>query len=213
MQRDNNEIAALRAENDQLRERLAVVEARTAPKLPPAQQPAVEEGVRVSFPRTVSIQMPTVEEFKKLVRIVKAAHPSLVPTFGIGDQSERQEFGNGFLGSFEIISGLKRTTTLDKRDASHWARNATLFLDARGDRVDVSVAAFMAAVVAAGDIPYSIGEYRSYVGLTYDGGAPASADAWRRVLETGAVRPSIVTSQPPLYDTPPVRIQQLQIRG
>jgi hypothetical protein len=188
MSSDKERLTAVEAENLELKARLAILEARTAPKLPPAQQPAVEEGVRVTFPRTVSIQTPTVEEFKKLVRIVKAAHPSLVPTFGIGDQSERQQFGNGFLGSFEIIAGLKRTTALDKRDASHWARNATLFLDARGDRVDVSVAAFMAAVVAAGDVQYSVGQYRCHVGLAYDGGAPATSDGWRRVLESGAVR-------------------------
>jgi hypothetical protein len=64
-------------------------------------------------------------------------------------------------------------------------------LDARGDRVSVSVAAFMSAVVASGDVAYAIGEHRCYVGLTYDGGAPASADGWRRVIETGAVRPAM----------------------
>jgi hypothetical protein len=178
---DRERIAVLEQELATLKEKVSPTPRLVAP---------VPDQVTVSFPRTFSIQMPTIEEFKKLLKIVSSAHPSLVPTFGIGDQSERQQFGNGFLGSFEIISGLKRTTTLDKRDASHWARNATLFLDARGDRVDVSVAAFMAAVVAAGDVPYSVGKYRCHVGLTYDGGAPATADGWRRVLSSGQVRPA-----------------------
>jgi hypothetical protein len=184
----DNELAALKAENEQLRSRLDAVEGKLSPKPRPV-APPVEEGVRVTHPRTVSIAQPTIEEFKKLLKIVKAAHPSLVPDFH--DRSTASEYGIGFVASFQIISDIKRTATLDRRDASHWAHNATLFLDARGDRAHVSAGAFMAAAIAAGDVAYAVGEYRCHVGLTYDGGAPATADSWRRVLSTGQVRPAI----------------------
>jgi hypothetical protein len=187
--RDAERLSSLEAENLDLKSRLAVLEARTAPK---QQQVApVEEGVRVSYPRTCSIAQPTVEEFRKLLRIVKAAHPKLVPDFA--DRSTAIEFGNGFVGSFEIISNLRRTAALDKRSGDHWTLQASRMLDAVGSRTDVSIAAFWAAVCAAGDINYSVGEYASgyRVGLSYHEGAPASADAWRRVIETGQVRPAI----------------------
>jgi hypothetical protein len=187
--RDAERFATIEAENIELKARLAAVEGKLAPKLPPTAPP--DDGVKVTFPRTCSIAQPTVEEFRKLLRIVKAAHPKLVPDFA--DRSTAIEFGNGFVGSFEIISNLRRTAALDKRSGDHWTLQASRMLDAVGSRTDVSIAAFWAAVCAAGDINYSVGEYASgyRVGLSYHEGAPASADAWRRVIETGQVRPAI----------------------
>jgi hypothetical protein len=103
----DNDVAALKSENADLREqlrhaeaRLEAVENKLTPK--PRQVAPVDEGVRVTFLRTASIEMPTTEQFRDLLRVVKRCCPTLVPNFD--DRSVATEFGNGFIGAFQIIS-------------------------------------------------------------------------------------------------------------
>ena len=86
-----------------------------------------------------------------------------------------------------------------------------------GIQADVNLSHLMAATIAWGDINYTLGNwpFDVHAGLNYSSGRdvrPANSAAWRAVLESGDVRPAVVTGGK-LYDTPPVQIRQLQIRG
>jgi hypothetical protein len=196
-------IRALESQNAELRQRVDALQKKVSPRPKP---PAIVEvdGPRVSFPRSAPIEIPTITEFERLLSIVRRAHPRIVPTFD--RESDRTEFFNGFTASFERIAHLRRTVgdggaqILNKRDdARHWGSEAYQWLQQRGTPAETMNGSFFAAVIAAGDVPFSFPDHvagvPAYVGLGYDG-LTASAVAWRRVLASCQPRKAMGNSSP-----------------
>jgi hypothetical protein len=174
----------------QLEAEVAELKAKTKPQ-PPAAARVAEDGVRVTYSRKCSIELPTMEQYRRLISIV--ARSGVVPNFD--GKTIDPAFLAGFVGSFERITSLRRSDGLNhKRPARDWAAEAYHWLKERGDTCDPTNGSFYAAVIAAGDVHYSLPQLSlgipALVGLTYDqDDRPASAAAWRGVLERGQPRP------------------------
>jgi hypothetical protein len=184
---DNTEqrIRRLEAEIAELRA------AKSAPQIPIAAPPLDEEGaVRVTYPRTYPIAMPTRAEYDKLLAIV--ARAGLVPR-----SADPAEFFAGFVASFERLASLRRLDGLDMgRQAHDWAIEAYGWLQQRGTHAETTNGSFFAACVAAGDVQYRFANSAlgvpARVGLTHDTDARmAASSAWRGVLERGQPRPPL----------------------
>jgi hypothetical protein len=200
--------AALEQENRELKARLDALEPKqTAPRPQPA---PVEEGVRVSYPRSTPIVMPTVAEFEKLLTIVARAHPNVVPKFERA--SDHHEFFKGFTHSFERISSLRRPlgeggvpVLNTKIDARSWAEECHRWLAERGTPAETMNGSFFCAVIAAGDVAYSFANrgtgISAFVGLSYGEGLTASTAAWQRVIERN--QPRSLTAPPAPLRAPP----------
>jgi hypothetical protein len=128
--------------------------------------PVEEPGVSVTYCRSSPIDLPSPTEYEKLLAIV--ARAGAVPQFA--SESERREFYLGFIGSFERIASLRRSEGLNlKRPARDWADEAHGWLHQRGTPVETTNGSFFAAILAAGDISYSIAKpalgVPAYIGL------------------------------------------------
>jgi hypothetical protein len=177
---------------DQTEQRIAALEAEIAVlkagrSAPRQTAPLVEEGVTVSYPRDYPILMPTTEQYEKLIAIVQRVYPTSVPN---GDQ----EFFRGFIGSFERIASLRRSNGLNTalgRGVQYWADEAYNWLRERGTPAETTNGSFWAAVVASGDVNFSLREdgILPYYGLTFDTDArKISPGAWQRVLSESQPR-------------------------
>lgn len=171
---------------------VASLKAKANPPPPPPAARVAEDGVRVTYSRKCSIELPTMEQYRRLIHIVARAS-RVVPNFD--GKNIDPAFLAGFVGSFERITSLRRSAGLNhKRPARDWAAEALNWLSERDDKCDPTNGSFYAAVIAAGDIQYSLPQpslgIPALVGLTYDQeDRPASAAGWRGVLERGQPRP------------------------
>jgi hypothetical protein len=144
----------------------------------------------VSYTRSSSIALPSRAEYEALLAVV--ARAGVVPQF-TGD-NEKRDFFLGFVGSFERIASLRRSERLNlKRPARDWAAEAYGWLYQRGTPAETANGSFFAAILAAGDIQYSLPKptlgVPAYIGIGFDpDGRVASAAGWRRVLENGKPR-------------------------
>jgi len=216
---DREKLAALERENASLLSRIEALEAKAAPKRqPPA---PIDEGVKVTTGPLLNLRdAPTAQQYEKLLEIVAHAHPQVVPKFeadryGSAEKYRREYLGK-FISCFERLGSLWRFNgnELGRNRAEIWVADTTRML---GISADVGLSHVMSAAIAWGDVPYTLGRwpYDVFAGLSYSSGhdiRSASSASWRKVLESGAVRPAIITNQK-LYDTPQPRIQQLLIRG
>jgi hypothetical protein len=189
------------------RERLAALEAEVAAlkaKISPPTRPAPlqEEGVvRITTVMRAEREMPSMQQYDRLLSIVQRTCPRVVGNFvddryGLAEKY-RGEFLKKFIACFERIESLWRFTDngLGRSRAEYWVNETNTML---GVRSDVGLSHMMSAAIAWGDVNYSLGNwpYDVFLGLSYstaDDIRSASSASWRRVLETGAVRPSIVT--------------------
>src|SRR5216683_3347983 len=155
MATDRERIAALEQRNQQLESEIAALK---PPKPAPRQQQAAttieEEGVTVSYPRSYPIEMPTTEEYVRLLSIVDRVYPKSVPAYRAHD-----EYFRGFVGSFERIASLRRSPGLNTalgRGVQYWADEAYSWLRERGTPAETTNGSFWAAVVASGDVNFSL---------------------------------------------------------
>jgi hypothetical protein len=201
MATDRERIAALEQQNYQLKSELDALK----PPKPAAPQDAStieEEGVRVSYPRSYPIAMPTTAQFEKLLAIVARVYPRSVPAYHVND-----EYFRGFVGSFERIASLRRSPGLNTalgRGVQYWADEAYSWLRERGTPAETTNGSFWAAVVASGDVNFSLRAdgILPYYGLTFDTEArKVSPGAWQRVLSD---------CQPRAPVAPPAPLQQNQ---
>lgn len=170
-------VQELQAENARLR--------AVAPLQPAAPAPE-EEAVRLIYPTTCPIPMPSQSEYERLLAIVE--HSGVVP-----HSVDRGEFFTGFMRSFERIASLRRLGGLNfRRSARDWASEAEGWLKQRGTPAETSNGSFFAACIAAGDIPFSFPNMAlgisAFVGLTSDTDARLALPAWREVLGSGQPR-------------------------
>jgi hypothetical protein len=201
---DEQRMRALEVQNDQLREQVDQLLERMNPRPRPAPAPVVDDGPRVTFPRSTPIEMPTIAQFEKLLAIVARAYPGAVPTFD--RDGDRREFFLGFTASFERVANLRRTIGQGgaqllntKYDIRYWAEEANRWLHERGTPAETMNGSFFVAAIAAGDVPFSFANraagISAYIGLGYEG-LTASTAAWRRVFETGQPRKAAAAPQP-----------------
>jgi hypothetical protein len=201
--RDAERLSSLEAENLDLKSRLAVLEARTAPKPRPA--PIDDNPVTVVEIQPTLHDGPTPTEFEGLLAIVvRSVFPKLVPD---------REYLAAFVAAFNFVGTLGRLPGGDLGPrAETWVAAANRTLNWRPE---IELSHIASASIAWGDINFSVADWPHsvHVGVCWRShGAGASSASWRKVLESGAVRRAIITNQK-LYDTPQPRVQQLLIRG
>jgi hypothetical protein len=177
----NIEIAKLRAERP----------------APPPTQPPKDEGPRIVLleERTTFVR-PTLGDLRKLYGIVCNKYPQFRPRWSparFADQDE-DEFFAGFEWSFERLGNLGRLGAPDtRRYVNHWVEETKdwLRLHRPAHRGNIG-AGFLAAVLAHGDIAYTVGDADRGVvwsiGVTPYGGKLAS-DAWKLVLDGKLLAP------------------------
>lgn len=220
---DRERFAALEAENSLLRARLEAVEGKLAPKLPrPA--PIDEEGAaRITILEPGhGRDMPTPDQFEKLLGIVARSHPTIVPAWPENrwgsHLSDRQRYLTEFVRCFKWLGDLWRYTgaELGRNRADYWVVHAGRMF---GPAADVQLSHVLAASFAWSDVNVGASADRrwfTHLGLSYSTGEgirPADAASWKKVLQTGATRPLITTDRQQLYATPRPEIRQLLIRG
>jgi hypothetical protein len=196
---DQQRIRALEAE-------VASLKAKVNPQPTPVAPPPIQDGPRVTFPRTSPIELPSDRQYQQLLAIVARVHPSVVP------RDHDREFFLGFVGSFERIAHLRRSDEPNRKMTAYdWATETHRWLRERDTPAEATNGSFFAAVIAAGDVAFSLGQRNAglpaLVGLTYDRDCRTAMTAgWRGVLERGQPRPptNAVTTREPL-PTPTVR--------
>jgi hypothetical protein len=159
--------------------------------------PVEPEGVRiVNIVERCPIAMPTEAERGRILSIVFGTYPKLKPDWSNARwaQEDEAEFHLEFWAAFERIARLKRTDEMDQKHAlSWWTAEAEQFFRHGGRPIDIRGPAFVAAVIAAGDVKFTPGDQLGnswcFALSTYTG-MPA-IEAWRRVLE-GRLFPPIV---------------------
>ena len=152
----------------------------------------VQEGPRIFNP-VPSVSMPTPSELEKLLDIVLRQFPALDPQFrGRFADTDRDDFVAGFRSASYAIQTWHRIDTPDmKRSVTSWIDLAEEIARLRGMSARIRLANFIAAVLAAGDIPHDFqGALSSSVhfGLAVGesaGSQRANLAAWRRVLAEG----------------------------
>jgi hypothetical protein len=164
--------------------------AKVARPSQPQPHPAKDEGLRITYlVEPSSFVRPTQNELHKLHDVVLAKYSQFSPHLSSRWASqEKQEYFDGFEWAFERLGYIGRSATPDhKHYVDFWSGECRDWLRLHRPAHCGNIGAgFLAAVVAHGDIPYTVGdEARGIVwavGLTSFGGTKAS-DAWRRVLD------------------------------
>ena len=217
----DTDVAALKAENADLRARLEAVENKITPKpRPPA---PIEEGTRITtFEPYYGGDLPTPTEFERLLEIVARSHPTIVPTWPENrwgsHVSDRRQYVTAFVQCFKWLGDLWRFNgaQLGKPRTDRWVIDAGRMF---GAGADIQLSHLLSASLAWSDINIGASADRrrfTHLGLSYSTGEGirrSDATSWRRVLQTGETRPIITTDRQELYETPVPRVQQLLIRG
>ena len=182
--------------------RVAALEARQppAPRAAPMPAPAAgDEGVRIfagqdlvdaGYARGNSFAMPSDIELQRLQAVVHTAYPMLRPDLSPpqwADRNAREDL-EAFKTAFCRLAEINRVDQLDtKRSTISWIQEAEDWLRVRGRGGHITAQAFVAALVAHGDIKFTAPDafpYELNFGLDLYHGRPGR-DAWRKVLSSG----------------------------
>ena len=202
-------LEACEVEIARLREQIAALQtsgAPTAPARPPKPMlPKLEdEGmtIRIEAPGA-RFAMPSEPELRALHRAVLEAAPFL--------HSEPHRFDSAdapfqrFCDAFRALGGIGRQDKIDDGKAlSWWIDQAKQVLTAQGASGDIDAQAFVAAILAHGDVPYRPLErfpYELGFGLIVHGGRPAK-HGWRGVLRSGRISAPIAIAKSQNYAPP-----------
>jgi hypothetical protein len=161
-------------------------------------------GVTISTPLTETNTGPTLTELRRLYEITNVYAPW--PLAGKHDEDRPLR---SFMAAFRWAQNVGRQDVPNSRvDLSYWLDAAKQWLRARNAIGEVDVNGLLMAVWACGDIAWQkqdLSQGRLWeIALVPHGGRPASADAWRQVLQTGVIRPA-VHSPRQRVELPPVR--------
>ena len=179
------------AEFEELKARVAALETKLAPKEAPAvaARPIENEGPRITTVIEVSrIKMPGQLERKRIREIVCDLYPKLRPA-DLDDSRFAWEFDT----AFDRIACLGRTDETNRKyPLSWWIDEAMEWARLRNRTGDLRGAAFLVAVIGAGDVKFMQSDNNGNVwelGLSpYSGGRPAT-EAWRKVLKGELLAP------------------------
>jgi hypothetical protein len=152
---------------------------------------AEPDGVRIFHPQDrPAIELPNDQQMCQLAEIVLAKYPKLGPDTSNARWRDMnvEEFHRGFCASFRRIASLNRTDEFNtKRGIRHFVDEAEDWYRAQGQPTDIRWPCYLAAAIAAGDVPFVL-DGGPFVGLRLDGiGRPATA-AWRDILQGRALR-------------------------
>ena len=156
---------------------------------------AEPEGARIVYPvERAKIALPSDDELRKLLDVVFGSYPMLRPwTPGSRFASQDEEdFVRQFSAAFTYVAHQGRAEEVDKnRSVGWWADQAGEWWRQKKAPTNIGSGAFLAACVAAGDIPFQrsdqFGNVWAVALLTF-GGRPAT-EAWRSVLRGDLRRP------------------------
>lgn len=186
-------------QNDHVDRRLDALEARLAllegtPVKKTTSVPIfADEGARISYPApSTQFEQPSEMELRQLLTIAGARLKRLrqLPTFsGARAQEIEEEHFRQFAAAFRALGQMGRQEKLDKKRAlSFWIGSAEQLLRDRGLSESITGPAFVAAVIAHGDIQYNDPADYPYVhefGLCDQNIGRPSNGAWKRVLTSG----------------------------
>jgi hypothetical protein len=145
--------------------------------------------------------MPTDDELAKLHATVARRYPQLASS------------APGFKAAFTAIGFLGR---YDRPETKHypawWIDHLESWCRAEDIPGDISLAAFVGAVLSHGDIPYAPLDRFPFdlsFGLAIGGAGRRATDAWRKVLVTGQLLPPTapLRSVSENYPVPPVEVR------
>ena len=198
-------VAALEAENADLKGRLEALQVLLAPTKP-APPRRVEPQVRISSPPLARVALPTPDEFQRLMHVVLDSYPVLKPR---GDPAD---YAAQFRAAFRRLLFLGRKEKLDTdHGLSYWTDECREFLQRHQIACPVSIGgnAFTCAVIAQGDVPHTLGENYPFdlsFGLQWGGGGIEARDWWRRALAGTLLPPT--PSPYPKPRSSPARVRQ-----
>jgi hypothetical protein len=144
---------------------------------------------------------PDLKQMQKLFDIVRPLAP-----WPLNNKYDEQRPFRGFASAFRWVQNVGRTPQPNGKVAlSFWVDTCRLWLRARNCVAsDLDANALVLACLASGDVVYTPADAgRGWVwelGLLEYGGGPANTDAWRTVLNGGAIRSP---SAPARRDPPP----------
>jgi hypothetical protein len=171
-------LAALEAENHDLRNRLAVLEGGRQPKKPAP--PPDDEGVKISvmLPVAHPKHLPSDDEYRALLKIVTSRYPQLK------FQNADDEF-ESFCASFQFICSLTKTAQpVTKFAASWWLDYGQQWCRDAG--VQGLIRSFLPAIIATGDVQYCLESNSTYWLDPFRGsGRAVDASAWRKIMNGG----------------------------
>jgi len=211
--KQSDKIAALEFQNEQLRNRIAALEAR----VPPEPKPLMLEDLKVvghrrpDLPKPNEDWMPSDSELKQLGRLVHQRFPYLVDF----NQNWLRQFRLAFLA----LGYFCRTERPNKDSWGSWV--GQWLEDRRFGSDGIGRGPFLAAVAASGDIPFSGFDERDALrgilpmaGIAAHGGVAADRSAWKRVLSSGKLTGENAAAQvnqgrPDRWDNPRSRVELL----
>jgi hypothetical protein len=190
-------IATLEAQVAAAQIELAELKAGKAARPVLQPQPVRDEGVRiVQLVEPSNFVRPTTKELRQLYDVVLAKYPQLRPHLSARwEDQERKESFDGFIWSFERLGFVGRSAVPDtKHYVNFWISDCQDWLrQFRPSHSGNTGAGFLAAVIAHGDIQFTVGDENEgivwSIGVTTFGGAKAS-DAWKRVLDGKLMAPT-----------------------
>jgi hypothetical protein len=143
-----------------------------------------------------TLVMPSKDECRKLYRLVYGLHPRLDPRKDRDFNEAAHD--RAFFLVFQAVGLYGRGPIDTKKAVTWWADGCRNMLADDGFEVDVGSNMLATVVLAHGDIPHQIifqdpKQGSSFplnfgVGLMWMGSGVPARDAWRRVIETGALR-------------------------
>ena len=185
-------IAALERENADLKARVEALQL-LLPGNKPAPQRRVEPQVRVTNPLP-RVALPNEEQCRQLCEIVFQRYPSLRPRRG-----EEEEFAAEFRAAIRFVEHHGRRAQLDRdRGIGWWIDTARDWLSQHGGGNSlVGGNAFVAAVIAAGDVPHRDPLEPGFaIGLQHTGGGIEASARWHTVLTTGRLLDPVPPERP-----------------
>ncbi len=147
---------------------------------------------------TSPLIMPTDAELRQLAGIVYAKFPRLDTRTDLTQDAHEVAFRR----TFWAVGQFGRLPEPERKNPNHltvWMGRATDLLRDHRIESEIEGRMFGVACLAHGDIPHTIGArwpFDVVLGLTYPHAGTPARDAWRRVLDTGALRPASPIANP-----------------
>ena len=210
MDEDTKAIIAKQARRiDVLEIAVAELQGKSAKRVP---APVIDEGAKITYLPAFSGPVPTDSEFDQLLKVVTDRFSMLrfEPASTRFAADDLRDDRDGFVAAFKWVQTLGRTELITTKFApTYWVDKAELYRRNRELPGTCRRGSLLAAVIATGDVAYSIDQYPHVfaVGLNVLGaaGKPASADGWSRVL-AGRILDPVVVSKPGAVPQPSIRI-------
>jgi hypothetical protein len=199
-------LAAVEAENADLKGQLAALQLLLGNKTIPPRREEPPPAVRITHP-VPQVSLPTDAECRQLCEIVWQRYPTLRPA-----RSEEEEFVAGFKAALRFVQCHGRRAEPDyERGVGWWVDTARDWISQhRVGGFPISGSVLVVAIIAAGDVPYTNPEESGFAaGLQFGGGGILARDWWKRVLGGAILEP--VPSPYPTKAPSPARVQQLAV--